>query len=61
MKLTQPFVALALSVPLGGALAAQGVGSKMPVVELEDYSQTPARSFDDYTGRAVLIEFFAYW
>ena len=40
---------------------AQEVGSKMPNVELEDYSQTPAKSYDDFLGRAVLIEFFAYW
>jgi hypothetical protein len=46
---------------LAGTLSAQGVGSKLPKVELEDYSQTPARSFDDYSGRAVLIEFFAFW
>ena len=41
--------------------SAQGVGSKMPVVELEGYSQTPAKSYEDFTGRAVLIEFFAFW
>lgn len=40
---------------------AQGVGSKMPVVELEGYSQTQAKAFEDFTGRAVLIEFFAFW
>lgn len=40
---------------------AQGVGSKLPPIELEDYAQTPAKSFDDFMGRAVLIEFFAYW
>lgn len=40
---------------------AQGVGSKLPVVELEGYAKTPAKSFDDLTGRAVLIEFFAFW
>ena len=41
--------------------AAQGVGSKAPPIELEDYAQTKAQSFDDFLGRAVLIEFFAYW
>lgn len=39
----------------------QGVGSKVPDVELEGYSKTPAKSYDDFTGRAVLIEFFAFW
>jgi hypothetical protein len=61
MKLTQPLVALALSLPLGGALAAQGVGTKLPPLELEDFTQTAAKSFEDYFGRAVLIEFFAHW
>jgi hypothetical protein len=40
---------------------AQGVGTKLPAVELEGYTQTPAKSFEEFTGRAVLIEFFAYW
>ena len=47
----------ALVLPIG----AQGVGSKLPVIELEGYARTPAKSFDDFLGRAVLIEFFAYW
>jgi hypothetical protein len=54
--LTLPALALCAAPAL-----AQGVGSKMPAVELEDYSQTPAKSYDDFLGRAVLIEFFAYW
>jgi hypothetical protein len=43
------------------ALSAQGVGSKVPAVELEGYAKTPAKSYEDFTGRAVLIEFFAFW
>ena len=51
---------------LAGALclpaAAQSVGTSMPdKVALEGFDQTPARSYDDFYGRAVLIEFFAYW
>jgi hypothetical protein len=30
-------------------------------VVLEELAQTGAKSFDDFLGRAVLIEFFAYW
>ncbi len=41
--------------------SAQGVGTRMPVVELEGYTLTAAKSFDDFHGRGVLIEFFAYW
>ena len=40
---------------------AQGAGSKVPPVELEEFAMTPAKSFDDYFGRAVLVEFFAWW
>ncbi|MCE9593839.1 MAG: hypothetical protein K8S98_06575 [Planctomycetes bacterium] len=41
---------------------AQGIGSTMPPsVELEGYAQTKATSYEDFLGRAVLIEFFAYW
>lgn len=41
--------------------AGQGVGTPFPEAQLEDLAQTAARSFDDYQGRLVLIEFFAYW
>jgi len=41
--------------------SAQGIGSRMPAVELEGYANTRAKSYDDFSGRAVLIEFFAYW
>ena len=56
-----------LSLALGAVaicarpVTAQGVGTKIPVLELEGYTQTPAKSFEEFTGRAVLIEFFAYW
>jgi len=52
-----PVLLAALALPV----AAQDVGSTIPEIELEDYSQTEAESFDDFFGRAVLIEFFAYW
>ena len=49
----------------GVALLAAGahaqVGSSLPKVELEGFTQTGAESWEDYAGRAVLIEFFAYW
>ena len=45
------------------ALAAHGApaGGSLPPVEVEEFAQTKAKSFDDLSGRAVLIEFFAYW
>jgi hypothetical protein len=55
-----------LGVPLAlAALAwtasAQGVGSVVPRLELEGFGQTKAQSYDDFFGRAVLLEFFAFW
>ena len=44
-------------------LAAQGLkaGDRLPPVELQGLTQTPATAFADYTGRTVLLEFFAHW
>jgi hypothetical protein len=56
-----------LTLVLAGAASwavpvhAQQAGSKLPKVVLEGLTQTGAKSFEDFTGRAVLIEFFAYW
>lgn len=52
---TLAFAAAALVAP------ASPAGGQLPTVELEGFAQTKAKSFDDYAGRAVLIEFFAYW
>ncbi|MCA9319361.1 MAG: hypothetical protein KDB53_01435 [Planctomycetes bacterium] len=53
-------LALALTLVLSASSTAQ-VGQALPTVELEDFSQTPAKSYDEFVGRVVLIEFFAYW
>src|SRR5262245_16734372 len=37
------------------------VGDRLPQVVLEGLTQTPARSFSEFYGRAVLIDFFGYW
>ena len=37
------------------------VGSSLPPVELVDFAQTPASTYSDFFGQAVLLEFFAYW
>lgn len=47
--------ALALAAP------AQEVGSRVSSLEIADLAQTEASSYDDFVGRAILIEFFAYW
>jgi len=52
-----------LSAGLGAfASAGTGVGDVPKNLEqIADYAQTGAESFADFQGRAVLIEFFAYW
>jgi hypothetical protein len=43
-----------------GALSAQSVGKVLPASELSDLTNTKAKSLSDYSGRAMLLEFFAY-
>ena len=49
------------SLALAATANADIVGQQLPPVALEGLSQTEAESFDEFTGRLVLIEFFAYW
>lgn len=52
--------ALAL-VALALPASADVVGSRVETLEIEDLAQTEATGWEDFTGRAVLIELFAYW
>ncbi len=61
MNLTRTLLAPALLVALSLAAPAQDVGSSIGTLELSDFAQTEAKSYDDFVGRAVLLEFFAYW
>lgn len=61
MKFTRLFLLPLALLALPAIRAAQGIGSRVPTVELEGYANTKADSFEDFAGRAVLIEFFAYW
>jgi len=62
MRLASTLLVPALLCAAASSAAAQEVGSPIPAtIELEGYSQTEAQSFEDLLGRAVLIEFFAYW
>jgi hypothetical protein len=53
-------VALVLVLP-GANSDAQAVGSQMPRFELKGLSQSPAKSIAELEGRAILIDFFAFW
>jgi hypothetical protein len=60
--LTTRLAALAgTALLLAAPAAAQQPGTSLPDVRLDGLAQTPAESFEDFKGRAVLIEFFAYW
>jgi hypothetical protein len=60
MKLRTLFLSAAF-LALTHAASAQDIGSNVNSLEITDFAQTEARSYDDLIGRAVLIEFFAYW
>jgi hypothetical protein len=61
MKLETVGLTVIACAALAALPQAQGIGTRMPGVELEGYSNTPAKSYDEFLGRAVLIEFFAFW
>ena len=62
MTLPRPYLLpllLALAAP--GLAQRLGVGQSVPdALPLEDFS-SGAADYEEYAGRAVLIEFFAYW
>lgn len=60
MRARHPLLAGCLVLALAAGAAA-GVGDTLPEANLETFSATPAKSLDDYLGRTVLLEFFAYW
>ena len=61
MKFTHVLAPLALAV-VAGPTIAQDVGTRLPdEIELEDFANLPVKGYDELLGRAVLIEFFAYW
>lgn len=53
------FVAACALQPI--AAQQQHVGKKLPAAELQEFTGTPAKSLKDLAGRAILLEFFAYW
>jgi hypothetical protein len=62
MDAHRTFSSFALVVGLSLGVHAQEVGSRLPEeLELEGYAQTGAKAWEDLYGRAVLLEFFAYW
>ena len=61
MELNRLFLPAALGA-LTAIGSAQAVGTSITdEIELEGFTQTGAKSYDDMVGRLVLVEFFAYW
>ncbi len=58
-----PIAATLLAASLAtGAAPEQTIGRPIVEdVELEDFANVGAESFEQFTGRAVLVEFFAHW
>lgn len=52
---------LALLLICGAAAAQVPTGTNLRPMALGTLENTEARSFGDFLGRTVLIEFFAYW
>ena len=62
MKLLQMLLApVALAAFLAPSPVGGVVGKSMPAIPIEGLAQTKAKSLDDFSGRAVLVEFFAFW
>lgn len=62
MKRIQTLAAALVAGSLCLTASAQDVGTSMlDQVELEGFAKTKAETFNEFAGRTVLIEFFAYW
>lgn len=61
MKMKVAGLALAFAACLSVTALAGSVGNPLPKADLQDMTQTKARSLSDLSGRVILIEYFAYW
>jgi len=61
IMIAQIFLASAAALAMTVSAPLDKVGDKLSTVVLEGLSQTEATSYDEYTGRLVLLEFFAHW
>lgn len=61
MKLKQLlFAPIALAALLALSPPTPESGKSLPPIPIEGLAQTKAKSIDEYVGRAILVEFFAY-
>ena len=60
MKRT-PLAALVVLFLVAAMAPAQVIGTTVRGLEPDKLAGTKAQSLDDYAGRLLLLEFFAYW
>ena len=56
---SQLIAALGIGLLTGTAMAQ--VGDPMPQAKFEAFGNSEATSIDDFRGRLILLEVFAYW
>jgi hypothetical protein len=54
-------IAGVMAFGLSTTALADNIGKPLPESQIEGFTQSPATYLDELTGRAILIEFFAYW
>ena len=59
--IAQILLASAGAFALPSNISPSTVGDKLPAVVLEGLAQSEATSYEEFTGRLVLLEFFAHW
>lgn len=52
---------LVLAAVPASVAPVDALGKSLPTPMVTDLAQTKAKSLDDYAGRTILVEFFAYW
>ncbi len=53
-------IAAVLGLALAGSLSAQ-IGDPLPQVEVKSFGNSAATKLDDFAGRAMIVEVFAFW
>ena len=58
---TRTLLLSVLGLGLAAAPTTAQVGEPLPEIEFEAFGNTEAGSIDDFRGRLILLEVFAYW
>ena len=58
---TPTAIARALGLCLAASAVLTAQGDKLPQVSFEGFGNSEAKSLDDFDGRLILVEAFAFW